>query len=117
MQYGNDIEEAVIAKKLKDYELDVLFNDLEDGRTSNVGVHGGNLSGGMQKITMLMRGLLRPAKIVLIDEPLSGLDADTRVKAIKMIMSECENKTLVIITHDEEILPFMHNIVDIKDIQ
>lgn len=117
MQYGNDIEEAVIAKKLKDYELDVLFNDLEDGINSNVGVHGGNLSGGMQKITMLMRGLLRPAKIVLIDEPLSGLDADTRVKAIKMIMSECENKTLVIITHDEEILPFMHNIVDIKDIQ
>ena len=117
MKYGNDTEEAVIAKKLKEYELDVLFNDLEDGINSNVGVHGGNLSGGMQKITMLMRGLLRPAKIVLIDEPLSGLDADTRVKAIKMIMSECENKTLVIITHDEEILPFMHNIVDIKDIQ
>lgn len=117
MQYGNDTEEGVIAKKLKEYELDVLFNDLEDGINSDVGVHGVNLSGGMQKITMLMRGLLKPAKIVLIDEPLSGLDADTRVKAIKMIMSECENKTLVIITHDEEILPFMHNIVDIKDIQ
>jgi len=117
MQYGNDIDEVVILQKLKDYELDVLFSDLEDGINSNVGVHGGNLSGGMQKITMLMRGLLRPAKIVLIDEPLSGLDADTRVKAIKMIMSECENKTLVIITHDEEILPFMHHIVDIKDIQ
>ena len=34
MQYGNDTEEAVIAKKLKDYELDVLFNDLEDGINS-----------------------------------------------------------------------------------
>jgi len=117
MQYGNDVDEKIISKKLKDYELDVLFSDLEDGIHSNVGVHGGNLSGGMQKVTMLMRGLLRSSKIVLIDEPLSGLDADTRVKAIKMIMNECENKTLVIITHDEEILPFMSNIVDIKDIQ
>jgi len=117
MQYGNDVDEKIISKKLKDYELDVLFSDLEDGIHSNVGVHGGNLSGGMQKVTMLMRGLLRSSKIVLIDEPLSGLDADTRVKAIKMIMNECENKTLVIITHDEEILPFMSNIIDIKDIQ
>lgn len=117
MQYGNDVDEKIILKKLKDYELDILFSDLEDGIHSNVGVHGGNLSGGMQKVTMLMRGLLRTSKIVLIDEPLSGLDADTRVKAIKMIMNECENKTLVIITHDEEILPFMSNIVDIKDIQ
>ena len=117
MQYGNDVDGKIIAQKLKDYELDVLFSDLEDGIHSNVGVHGGNLSGGMQKVTMMMRGLLRPSKIVLIDEPLSGLDADTRVKVIKMIMNECENKTLVIITHDEEILPFMSNIVDIKDIQ
>ena len=117
MQYGNDVDEKIIAQKLKDYELDVLFSELEDGIHSNVGVHGGNLSGGMQKVTMMMRGLLRPSKIVLIDEPLSGLDADTRVKVIKMIMNECENKTLVIITHDEEILPFMSNIVDIKDIQ
>jgi ATP-binding cassette, subfamily C, bacterial len=117
MQYGNDVDEKIISKKLKDYELDILFSDLDDGIYSNVGVHGGNLSGGMQKVTMLIRGLLRPSKIVLIDEPLSGLDADTRVKVIKMIMNECENKTMVIITHDEEILPFMSNIIDIEDLQ
>ena len=60
--------------------------------------------------------IIKTSKIVLIDEPLSGLDADT-CKSNKNDNDECENKTLVIITHDEEILPFMHHIVDIKDIQ
>ena len=71
----------------------------------------------MQKVTMLMRGMLRPSKIVLIDEPLSGLDGTTRVKAIDMIINECANKTLVVITHDEEILPHLDRVVDIKDLQ
>ena len=42
--------------------------------------------------------------IVLIDESLSGLDGNTRVKAIDMIMQECRDKTLVVITHDTEMI-------------
>ena len=34
-----------------------------------------------------------------------------------MIVQECKNKTLVVITHDEEILPHMDNIVDVKELQ
>lgn len=114
---NNDITDEEIIEKLKKYKLDSVYSELPDGVNAKAGVHGGNLSGGMQKVTMLMRGILRPSKIVLIDEPLSGLDGNTRVKAIDLIMQECRNKTLVIITHDEEILPHMDNVVDIKDIQ
>ena len=114
---NNDITDEEVIEKLKKYKLDSVYSELPDGVNAKAGVHGGNLSGGMQKVTMLMRGILRPSKIVLIDEPLSGLDGNTRVKAIDLIMQECRNKTLVIITHDEEILPHMDNVVDIKDIQ
>jgi ATP-binding cassette subfamily C protein len=114
---NNDITDEEIMEKLRKYKLDSVYSELPDGVHAKAGVHGGNLSGGMQKVTMLMRGMLRSSKIVLIDEPLSGLDGNTRVKAIDMIMQECRNKTLVVITHDEEILPHMDNVVDIKDIQ
>ena len=118
MKYGNDnITDEELIEKLKKYNLDSVFSELPDGINAKAGIHGGNLSGGMQKVTMLMRGILRPSKIVLIDEPLSGLDANTRLKAIDMIMQECRNKTLIVITHDEEILPHMDKTVDIKELQ
>ena len=116
MNYGNNMDEQIIIDKLKNYKLDDVFSELSDGIRSSCGVHGTNLSGGMQKVTMLIRGILKPSKIVLIDEPLSALDPDTRVKVIKMIIEECKNKTLVIVTHDEEILPYMNEVIDIKDI-
>lgn len=116
MNYGNNMDEQIIIDKLKKYKLDDVFSELSDGIQSSCGVHGTNLSGGMQKVTMLIRGILKPSKIVLIDEPLSALDPDTRVKVIKMIIEECKNKTLVIVTHDEEILPYMNEVIDIKDI-
>ena len=116
MNYGNNVDEQIIIDKLKKYKLDEVFSELNDGINSSCGVHGTNLSGGMQKVTMLIRGILKPSKIVLIDEPLSALDPDTRVKVIKMIVEECKGKTLVIVTHDEEILPYMNEVVDIKDL-
>lgn len=117
MNYGNNIDEEIIIKILKKYKLDEVFSELNDGVNSECGIHGNNLSGGMQRVVMLVRGILKPSQIVLIDEPLSALDPDTRVKVIKMIVEECKNKTLVIVTHDEEILPYMDEVVNIKDIQ
>jgi len=116
MNYGNNVDEQIIIDKLKKYKLDDVFSELSDGIQSSCGVHGTNLSGGMQKVTMLIRGILKPSKIVLIDEPLSALDPETRVKVIKMVIEECKNKTLVVVTHDEEILPYMNEVIDIKDI-
>jgi ABC-type bacteriocin/lantibiotic exporter with double-glycine peptidase domain len=116
MNYGNNVDEQIVIDKLKKYKLDEVFSELSDGIQSSCGVHGTNLSGGMQKVTMLIRGILKPSKIVLIDEPLSALDPETRVKVIKMIIEECKNKTLVVVTHDEEILPYMNEVIDIKDV-
>ena len=76
-------------------------------------MHGGNLSLGMQKVTMLLRGLYKPAKIVVLDEPLAGLDAKTRAKVLDCIMDMCADKTLIVITHDQEILPLMDRVVNL----
>ena len=58
MKYGNEASEKDIISKLKKYKLDEVFNDLPDGVNGKAGLHGGNLSGGMQKVTILMRGLI-----------------------------------------------------------
>ena len=87
MLYGNDhVSEEELLKKLEQYKLMDVFSDLPDGVYANAGIHGGNLSGGMQKITLLMRGILKPGKITILDEPLAGLDSGTRMKVMDMIL-------------------------------
>lgn len=117
MLYGNNhITEKQLINKLKKYKLDVVFSELPDGVHSSAGTHGSNLSGGMQKITMLMRGILKKSQIVIMDEPLTGLDKNTKMKVIDMILAETAGKTLIIITHDEEILPHMDEVVNINSL-
>lgn len=115
MLYGNDhMNEEELLKKLEQYKLLDVFSDLPDGVYANTGIHGGNLSGGMQKITLLMRGILKPGRIMILDEPLAGLDSGTRMKVMDMILAETKDKTLIVITHDKEILPSMDRVVDIN---
>ena len=81
----------------------MVFDELKDGIKSNAGIQGGNLSGGMQRVTMLIRGLLKPSKIIILDEPTTGLDKNTSGKVKKMLIDETNDKTLIIITHDSSL--------------
>lgn len=113
--YGNEhVEKKHIEKLLKTYDLDSVFSELEEGIFSDAGVNGTNLSGGMQKVTILLRGILKKGVIYIFDEPLAGLDAASREKVIKLILDMTKGKTLIVITHDPEITPFMDNVVNLK---
>lgn len=117
IKYGNDTPTPIIIKKLKKYKLYEIYNGLHNGVNELAGVNGGNLSLGMQKITMIMRGLLRKGDIVVYDEPLAGLDNNTRQKVIKLILDSSVNKTIIIITHNKEIIPFMDRIININNLK
>ena len=112
MQYGNDTPEAEIRSLLKKYNLMSVFSDVEHDILANAGVNGGNLSLGMQKTVILVRGLLRKAaKIYIFDEPVAGLDPATRGKIMHMIKTECSGKTIVCVTHLKEIEDFVDRTV------
>ena len=59
------------------------------------------LSGGMRRRVALARTLLAPSQNVILDEPFTGLDEDTRSNAIELVGKLCRNKALLIATHDE----------------
>lgn len=61
----------------------------------------GTCSGGEQRRIALARALLVPHGILLLDEPFTGLDGDTKTQAAALIR-RCERDALVIVaTHDE----------------
>lgn len=113
---GNSIEDKQIISLLKSYKLENVFSKLKKGIYSKAGVGGNNLSLGMQKVTIIIRGILKEGKIIIFDEPLAGLDKDTRKKIIKLIKDTCKHKTVIIISHNKELLPLVDRVIDIKDI-
>lgn len=117
MVYGNNKSEEDVKNLLSKYGLNSVFSKLDNGIDSDVGVNGGQLSLGMQKVVLLVRGILRPSKIIILDEPLAGLDQNTRQKVMNMIMNENKNKTVIVITHDKEILPYMDRVINVNDYQ
>jgi ABC-type multidrug transport system fused ATPase/permease subunit len=117
IRYGNNYNEKKLIELLKKYRLVDNFKSLKKGIHSDVGVNGKNLSLGMQKIIMNIRGILKKGDIVIFDEPLAGLDSVTREKIILMINDLCKGKTVIVITHDKEILRIMDKVIDLNKIQ
>lgn len=62
------------------------------------------LSGGQQQAVAIARALVKKPSVVLLDEPLSNLDAIRRVKYLQIIsgMLDEYNSTVVYVTHDSE---------------
>jgi ABC-type transport system involved in cytochrome bd biosynthesis fused ATPase/permease subunit len=116
MRYGNELSSSEVLSKIERYGLSSVYSGLSSGVRTEVGVQGKSMSGGMQKVARLLRSMLSESEIVVLDEPLSGLDEKTKSKVIRMIIEECKGKTLIVITHDESIAPYMNRVVDINSI-
>lgn len=117
IKYGNsNVSDKQIKDLITKYNLNHIYNRLPKKLYSSAGVNGGNLSLGMQKITIILRSLFKNGNIFIFDEPLAGLDIQTKEKVIKMILNELKDKTILVITHDTEILPQMDRVIDLKSI-
>ena len=65
------------------------------------------LSSGEQRLCLLARAFVKDPELLVLDEPLHGLDARHRAQVRGIIEAFCrrKNKTLVMVTHYEEELP------------
>lgn len=65
------------------------------------------LSSGEQRLVLLARAFVKDPELLILDEPLHGLDLVNRRLAKDIIEAFCErkNKTLIFVTHYQEELP------------
>ena len=60
------------------------------------------LSGGMKRRTAIGRALLAPFDLLLMDEPFTGLDEDTRRRTAAFIRERAAGRMILLSTHQEE---------------
>ena len=58
------------------------------------------LSGGMKRRVAIARAVLAPGDLVVLDEPFTGLDKDTKEVVLHYLKHHTQGRTLIIVTHD-----------------
>ena len=70
------------------------------GLTDNLTKPVKTFSGGMKRRVALSRALAADYDLLILDEPFTGLDAQNRELAIKVIEEYTKNKTVLLVSHD-----------------
>lgn len=101
VEYGLKSNKAYSAKEVREKSVQMLsVVGLEELQKKNVT----QISGGQQQRVALARSLILNPKVLLMDEPLSNLDAKLRVKMRKEIkqIQKRFGITMIFVTHDQE---------------
>ena len=96
------LEMKGVDKKTRDTEAKKMIDLV--GLTGKEDAYPANLSGGQQQRVALARSLVTKPDVLLLDEPLSALDAQIRVQLrglIKSLQAEL-GITVILVTHDQE---------------
>ncbi|MFD2043222.1 ABC transporter ATP-binding protein [Ornithinibacillus salinisoli] len=86
-------------EEVKDKAIELLH---EVGLSNVTNAYPDSLSGGMRQRVALVRTLITDPKVLLLDEPFSALDYQTKLKLEDLVYKLLKNyhKTAILVTHD-----------------
>jgi ATP-binding cassette, subfamily B, bacterial len=91
-------DEVVAAAKLA--MAHDFIDKLENGYETVIGERGGTLSGGEQRRIAIARAIIRNAPILILDEPMAGLDVASEAQVREALAHLTAGKPCLLITHD-----------------
>lgn len=106
--YSSDQE---LLEALQRFGLDKIIRSHPKGLDMPLGEDGLGLSGGQKQIIALARMTLRNPRIVLLDEPTTGLDQATERISLQAISQWAQDKTLLVVTHRPQVLQIVNRII------
>lgn len=103
IRYGRpDATDGEIAWVGRAANVDEFVSQLPDGYDTVIGERGATLSGGQRQRIAIARAMLRDARIVILDEALTGLDSRTSASVLGALDELTRGRTTIVITHTIE---------------
>ncbi len=96
---GGEPGPEVIAAAAENAGLGKDIETFPDRYEQMVGERGITLSGGQKQRTAIARALCRCAPVMILDDPLSNIDADTEEQILGNLKNLDSNRTLIIVSH------------------
>jgi ATP-binding cassette subfamily B protein len=92
-----------------------FISKLEDGYDTVIGERGGTLSGGQRQRIAIARAFVRNAPILVLDEPMTGLDIESEMAVRDALQRLMRGKTCLMITHDLEAAAAADRVLILED--
>ncbi len=105
-----EIEEAARLANIHDF---ILTQD--GGYDMLCGEFGGKLSGGQRQRIAIARALLKNADILILDEAMTGLDAESETLVREALATLMRGRTTFVVTHDLPTIRSADRILVLKD--
>ncbi|WP_245647163.1 ABC transporter ATP-binding protein [Microtetraspora niveoalba] len=86
-------------------EADDFIRTLPEGYDTPIGQRGRLLSGGQRQRIAIARAVLRDAPVLILDEPMTGLDPETAARIMELLRRLMDGRTTILITHDLRHVP------------
>jgi ATP-binding cassette subfamily C protein CydC len=97
---GNpDADDTALWLSLTSAGIEPFVRALPQGLDTLIGEGGRTVSVGQARRLCLARVLLSPAKILLLDEPTTGLDRDAEVAFFETLHEAARGRTVIVVTH------------------
>lgn len=109
-----DADDATLANMASRVGLDDLLASLPRGWHTEIGERGHGLSGGQARRLALGRCLLKPAGLVLLDEPTAHLDRDTEAALLDTLLAQPRDRIYIFATHSEAVAKRMDRVLVIR---
>ena len=110
-----DADDDQVTAALREVGLGEVIDTHPDGIHRSVGERGVTLSGGQRQRLAVARAMVRRPRLVLLDEPSTGLDTESVEALVDALQRLCAGRTTIVVTHDDRLLRLVDRVMELRD--
>lgn len=116
MLFGSEFDERRYVETVLACQFETDLSLMPAGDQTEIGEKGINLSGGQKARISLARSVYKRPDIVIMDDPISALDTQTRKKIYDQVFQGIlKDKTRILVTHAVDFINLADKIVIMKE--